>query len=305
DASGRATLHARIDDLEIEGGTNIEAGLELGYASVAEHRDGPGGREDRLMLFTDAQPNIGATDPSSFVGQARAGAAQGVGISAFGVGLDLGAALAREVSETRGGNSFYLADAEAIATVFDHEFEYIVTPVAYSLHFEVRPALGFSFVDAYGTPDADASGEVEVSIATVFLSRRGGAMAVLLDGDLSEVQPGESVVSFALDYQSLDGEPGGATLEAEWLGGDFPIGESGLADSSGSAKLAVLLDEFLALEAAAAYCEGALARAEAIRRIDEAAARLEQAAALLDDAPLREELKLMQKLSANVAADGC
>jgi Ca-activated chloride channel homolog len=303
-ASGRETLHAAITNLDVEGATNIEAGLMLGYDSVDQHRDGFGGHEDRVMLFTDAQPNVGATGSESFLGLVRDAADQGMGISVFGVGLDLGAELAREVSEVRGGNSFYLG-ADAIATVFETDFDYIVTPVAYSMHFNVRPSMGFSFARTYGTPDADADGEVDFSVATGFLSSRGGAMAVLLDGDLSQAVEGEPVVSFSLDYQTLDGEVMSETFEVEWLGGDLPISEVGRADHSGSAKLAVLLDEYLALDAASQSCDGTLSEAEALVRIDEAAVRLEDMAELLNDDPLQEEADLMRTLGENLAGPGC
>lgn len=305
DMSGRGALHKSITALETEGATNIEDGLALGYASVGEHGDGLGGREDRVMLFTDAQPNVGPTDPGSFVGMARSGAELGVGISAFGVGLDLGAELARELSEVRGGNSFYLSDADAIATVFDADFDFIVTPVAYSLRFEVRPGAAFSFAKAYGTPDADANGEVDFSIATAFLSSRGGAMAVMLDGDLSEVTPGDSVISFTLEYETIEGELVDETFEAQWFGGDLPISELGRADHGGGAKLAVLLDEYLALGAGASYCAGSLTQEQALGRIDEAAKRLDDMADLLNDDPLREEAKLMRTLADNVDAQAC
>jgi Ca-activated chloride channel family protein len=304
DASGRATLHAAITGLEVEGATNIEAGLMLGYAWVDGNHDGFGGHEDRVMLFTDAQPNVGATGSESFLQLVRDGAEQGMGISVFGVGLDLGVDLAREISEVRGGNSFYL-DADAIATIFDDEFDYMVTPVAYGMHFNVRPTTGFSFSRTYGTPDADADGEVDFSVATGFLSSGGGAMAVLLDGDLSQVEQGQWVVSFALDYETVDGELLSETFEVEWLGGDLPIGEAGSADHAGSAKLAVLLDEYLALEAGSLFCDGQLAEADALARIDQAAARLDDMATLIGDDPLRDEAALMRQLAENVAGAGC
>jgi Ca-activated chloride channel family protein len=304
DASGRATLHDAISDLEVEGATNIEAGLMLGYAEVGEHRDGFGGREDRLMLFTDAQPNVGATGSESFLQLVRDAGEQGMGISVFGVGLDLGVELAREISEVRGGNSFYL-DADAIATIFVDELDFIVTPVAYAMHFNVRPTTGFSFSRTYGTPDADADGEVDFSVATGFLSASGGAMAVLLDGDLSQVEPGQSVVSFSLEYETTEGELLSETFEVEWLGGELPIGEAGLADHAGGAKLAVLLDEYLALEAGSLFCDGQLTEAEALARIDQAAARLDDMAVLLADEPLADEAALMRTLAENVAGAGC
>ena len=305
DASGRAALHAKITALEIEGSTNIEEGLVSGYASLDGTRDGLGGREDRVMLFTDAQPNVGATDPDSFVGIVEAGADEGVGVSVFGVGADFGAELARRVSEVRGGNSYYFGDEATVSQVFGAEFEYLVTPVAYDLHFTVRPSEGFGFLAAYGTPDANASDEVDVSIATAFLSARGGAMAVVLDGDLDALSPGAPVVSFALEYQTADGQAQAGSIDATWLGGgDLPIGTAGIADDAGSAKLAVLLDEFLALEAGAAFCEGSLTQTEALARIDEAATRLAAMSQLLGDAALNDEASLMHKLAANLD-DGC
>jgi Ca-activated chloride channel family protein len=302
DAQGLMQLHAVISALEVDGATNIEAGLARGYASMAEHVDGSGGREDRVMLFTDAQPNVGPTDSQSFVGQAQAGAEQGVGISVFGIGLDLGAELANAIGQVRGGNSFYLGDADAIASVFDDEFDMIVTPVAYDLHFDVRPAEPFSFVAAYGAPDAAPAGNVEVSLATAFLSERNGAMAVLLDGPIDVLEGGETVVSFALDHTTLEGQHISQNLDAKWLGGALPIAESGHADGPGVAKLAVLLDAYLALSAAAETCYESLPQAEALARIDEAAARLDAVGDALGDQPLHDTADLLRQLSENVTA---
>ncbi len=300
DGVGRAQLHEAIDALEVDGSTNIEAGLALGYESMAGFVDGSGGVEDRLMLFTDAQPNTGATDSASFVSQVQGRADTGVGISVFGVGLDLGAALADAVGQVRGGNSFYLADEDAIANVFDDEFDMIVTPVAYDLHFDARPSEPFAFVAAYGTPDAAPDGSVEVSLATVFLSKRDGAMAVVLEGPQAQLVEGETVVSFALEHTTLDGQLVSQTFDASWRGGSTPIGESGHADGVGAAKLAVLLDAHLALSAAADTCYGTLPRDEALARIDAAAARLDELGDALADQPLRSDAELLRKLADNV-----
>jgi hypothetical protein len=89
------------------------------------------------------------------------------------------------------------------------------------------------------------------------------------------------------------------------LGGDLPISEIGRADHAGSAKLAVLLDEYLALEAGSLFCDGQLSEAEALARIDEAAMRLDDMAELIGDDPLQDEADLMRKLAENVAGTGC
>jgi hypothetical protein len=130
-------------------------------------------------------------------------------------------------------------------------------------------------------------------------------MAVLLEGDLNQVGPGQSVVSFSLDYESVDGEALGETFEVEWLGGDLPISATGRADQAGGAKLAVLLDEYLALEAGSMFCDGQLGEPDALARIDQAATRLDDMAALIGDDSLADEAALMRKLAENVAGAGC
>lgn len=303
DDSGRELLELGISNLFLRGGTNIERGLLFGYDRVEDHHDGYGGVEDRVMLFTDAQPNIGSTDSGSFLALVNDGASKGIGISVFGVGLDLGADLAREISEARGGNSFYLS-ASQLETLFQAHFDEIVSPVAYDMRFNVNPSPGFSFVRSYGTPDANADGEVDFSVATGFLSSHGGAMAVLLEGDLSEAE-GQPVVSFSLDYETPTGAPLSESFDVGWLGGDIPISDLGRADHSGSAKLAVLLDEYLALEAGALACAGQLSESDALARIDEAAARLENLAQTLNDDLLADEAELMRKLGENLTSAGC
>src|SRR5262249_41755723 len=101
DEGGKLSLHDAITNLHTEGGTNIEAGLSLGYQQVGVDNDGFGGHEDRVMLLTDAQPNIGVTETGSFVDMVNAGADAGIGISVFGVGLDLGAELTTTISELK------------------------------------------------------------------------------------------------------------------------------------------------------------------------------------------------------------
>jgi Ca-activated chloride channel family protein len=301
DSGGRAKLHRRIDRLSEGGGTDIEAGLEKAYKEVHRHDDGHGGREDRVMLFTDAQPNIGATATSEFMQIVGGEADEGVGISVFGVGIDLGFDLAREISELRGGNSFYLSDLDAIEAVFDEDFDYIVSPMAYDVDFRIEPRGGMSFERAIGAPDADASPDVHFSIATAFASSRGGAMGVLLHGTPAE---GSAVADLSLTYETRDGDLVKESFTARWEGGKLPLGQIVAADHPGVLQLAVLYDEFLALSAGASYCEDALTLQQARRRVDKAAKRLQHAADDYNQPPLAEEAELMRKLSENLGAGG-
>lgn len=306
DAPGRAALRTAVDNLAPRGGTDIEAGLLVGYSQVAPHA-GADDVGDRVMLFTDAQPNVGATGLDSFLGMARYYGAAGIGISVFGVGLDLGAELAQEVAAVRGGNYFYLADNDAIAQVFDEEFDYIVTPLAYDLEVTVDAAEGLRFAEAFGAPLDQPGPKVEFGASTLFLSARAGGMGVTIEaesGELPTEGPAE-LATFALDYLET-----GATsvtsgsLTVTWLGGAEIAGQQTAADALGVYKMAVLLDEYLSLVAAADYCDGGLTAQEAIARISEAATRIEVVASHLVDPALEAEVALMNQLADNVALEG-
>jgi Ca-activated chloride channel family protein len=300
DAGGRERLHSAVEQLDAGGSTDIEEGLDTAYDQVAD-RAGQPGVEDRVMIFTDAQPNVGATDSDSFLGMARYHASAGVGLSVFGVGLDLGDELATAISETRGGNYFYLATIDDIAQVFDEDFDYMVTPVAYDLEVEVVAVEGLAFEQAWGAP-LDHPGDTALSFgtATLFLSSRQGGMGVWMS---SEVVPAElsDLASFKVRYEPASGgAPVVQDLAVAWAGGAVIGGSQTLADDVGVYKMTGLVDEILALEGAAAFCTGDLASGHASGRISEAIARLGELAGALEDSALAEEVALMRQLQENL-----
>ncbi len=81
----RSILQA-INQLKADGSTNIEEGLAVGFAELAKLESAPG-YQKRLMLFTDARPNVGRTDSTSFQAITQKYAQQGIGLTAFGVGF--------------------------------------------------------------------------------------------------------------------------------------------------------------------------------------------------------------------------
>jgi Ca-activated chloride channel homolog len=310
DPQGMRALRNAIDRLRPMGSTNIEAGMQLGYGEVAPHA-AMAGYEDRVMLFTDAQPNTGNTGLNTFLGMARYYSQSGIGLSVFGVGLDLGTELATEVSETRGGNYFYLADEDAIAKVFDDEFDYMVSPVAYDLEVLVTPRTGWLVGDAYGAPLDEQAAVVDFGASTLFLSKRNGGMGITLvaDGQIlsmgedeepSEEQP-HDLARFELRYETADDfTPIEDELEVTWAGGSNIMRQQVPADDMGVYKMGYLVDEFLSLELGAAWCDGHAPLPETMVAIEEAALRLHEIALHLDSGPLEDEALLMEKLARNV-----
>jgi Ca-activated chloride channel family protein len=162
------------------GSTNIEAGLRFGYEQVAAHAGEPG-RSPRVFLMTDARPNVGTTGPHGFKTMMAGAAALGIGLGAFGVGIDFGQELAYEIFQTRNANYFFLEDEEKIAKVFDEEFVFMVTPAAHDVLVMMVPAGGAEIVDVMGVSDYRKGAEgTEMRIPSLFFSKRQGGGATLV-----------------------------------------------------------------------------------------------------------------------------
>jgi len=314
DERGKQRFLDEVARLESRGSTNIESGLQLAYDQVAPAA-GPGAPEDRVMLFTDAQPNVANTSASGFMGMARHYADDGIGLTVFGTGLDLGAGLADQMSQVRGGAYIYLPDRESIAGAFDVDFDYMVTPLAYDLQVQLTTAPGWRFVGAVGAPMDEAAGGtdgIDFGASTLFLSSGGGGMAVILaraPGAEGAAMPaaGDALAGFDLRYTKADDSgdvqesldlafDGGEAWSNEELGDTSP-----LADDLGVYEMAFLLDEVDALAAAGRFCDGSVRTEDASRAVTGARDRLDAGARQLDDAGLAEESRLMQKLSSNLS----
>lgn len=183
----RDAIISIIETFEPDGGTNIEAGLRRGF-EIAEANSEPEERMDRVMLLTDALPNVGHHAESDFLTLAQDYADRGIGLTTFGVGVNFGQELALAISQIRGGNYFFLEDEERISEVFDLDFDYLVTPLAYDMHLTFEPSPGLSVAGVYGIPTyEEGSDTVELDVATLFLSRSRGAIVIQLqaEGDVA------------------------------------------------------------------------------------------------------------------------
>ncbi len=281
----RERFHAQVRRIAAAGGTCIECGLKVGVGKVRA-RAGEG-RLGRVLLFTDAQPNIGGTSAGDFLPLVRAAAAEDIGLTAFGVGLDFGQALVTALSAERGANYVYLETVEKTRTVFDQDFDFLVTPIAYDLSLDVTPADGVALTGVYGLPgQAPEAPSASLTVKTVFLSRSRGALAARL----SAVRPGERLGRVRLGWTPVGGEAQAAELDAV-----APPGEAPVFSQAGTRKTFALTELALgAREACAEWQAGAHETAR--RRVSALADFLAGEATALGDAGLAQEAQLMAKL---------
>lgn len=299
----RAKLKTAVASISARNTTNMAAGLRKGSAFVQAYAGQPG-ISDRVMVFTDALTNTGDTDQSTFIQIAASNAAQNIGITLFGVGTDLNQDLVLAITGMRGGNYFFLQDAAKIATVFDVDFDYLVTPLAYDLNFQLLPAPGFIITAVYGfSAWRTGSTTVEFNLPSVFLSRNHGAIVVRLD-PANRVWPlGQSpLAELALTYTPADGSAQVTqSLEAAYSG-TAPLTDNTIFYSQRAVRKSVALVNTALAEGQACqiYWNSTGTRDDALGLLDATHTMLLTEAATLEDLDLPIEASNVAKLESNM-----
>jgi Ca-activated chloride channel family protein len=202
-------LRDRIDALRASGSTNMEAGMSLVRGMFAEAEIDA--EQKRVILLTDAQPNVGATSPGSFMEQVGDLERDGIGLTVIGTGIGLNPDVMEAMINLTGGNGFSISTAGQIPEFMDDNWPWMVCPTAYDLVVRPNPANGFTLGQGYGFPGA--SGELRA--ATMFLSRRRGALLLRLDGGPFE----QLAADLELGYHTPEGDPINQMLNLSLPGG--------------------------------------------------------------------------------------
>jgi Ca-activated chloride channel homolog len=298
-AGNREAILNAVRAISIDGSTNMEAGLRLGYDTA--FADAPGFKGNtRLMLFTDEQPNTGRIDADGFMGMAQAASKRGIGLTTIGVGVQFGDALAAQVSSVRGGNLFFIGSDADVKSVFDKQLDTMVSELAHDIRITMTPASGYKITAVFGVPGdtmtSAPDGAVTITVPTAFLSANGGGIFASLGKSRDrEFLPAETLagnappMTIALDYiDALHNMPGSDKVDVRAVS-DTPSVPLRTAH--------LLVDEYLAMKAATTAFHIAGDPKEAHRLLSGLQARIEGS----DIAGLEGEKRLTGDMLAQAA----
>ncbi|MEM8532501.1 MAG: von Willebrand factor type A domain-containing protein [Chloroflexota bacterium] len=106
-----------INSVQIEGSTNAEAGLEMGYELASKHFKNDG--INRVILCSDGVANVGATDPEGIRKTIRDYTAQGVYLTTVGFGMgNYNDYLMEQLANDGNGNYAYVDTLDEAQRVF-------------------------------------------------------------------------------------------------------------------------------------------------------------------------------------------
>jgi len=132
---GDPRLLAVATDLLPRDSTDLSSGLRAGYALARAHAAPE--RLNRVVLVTDGEANVGATDAETIAAAARDGDRDGIYLVGVGVGDGFNDTLLDAVTDLgRGAYVFLDSDAEA-AEVFDERFTEVMDVAARAVRLEL------------------------------------------------------------------------------------------------------------------------------------------------------------------------
>ncbi len=112
----KRSVNATIEELHVDGSTNLQAGLEKGY--VTARKGYRSGQTNRVILLSDGLANNGETDVDRLVNEVNEAAAKGITLLGVGVGADYGDALMEKLADKGNGFTAYVSDLAAARTLF-------------------------------------------------------------------------------------------------------------------------------------------------------------------------------------------
>ncbi len=177
-------LHKEIDKIQTRDLTDINLGYSTaskmirGNPSLLEESKN-GEYETRIILLTDAMPNIGGGQiDHSLRGMVERNAKDKIYSTFIGIGVSFNSDFIEKVSKVRGANYYSVHSEEEFKKRMDNQFEFMVTPIVFdvslSLDTENSP---FEILNIFGS-DVEITEENKakdiLKINTLFPSAREG-----------------------------------------------------------------------------------------------------------------------------------
>ncbi len=130
------TLRRAIDLMRPRGATDVNLGLERGYA-IADAAYQPT-YNNRVILVTDALTNTGNTDPRSMATVSKFYDSRKIRLSGVGVGRTFNDALLDKLTERGKGAYVFLGSEAEVDAVFGSRFISLLETTAMDVHFQLH-----------------------------------------------------------------------------------------------------------------------------------------------------------------------
>jgi Ca-activated chloride channel family protein len=169
----RKDLEKKIHGMKATGTTDMAAGLRLSIEEVTKNLQREG--VNRVVLVGDGVPN----DDRDVLPLVAKATAQGISVTALGLGNDYDETLMGRIAQQSGGRFFYVEDSAKVASFFAEEVTRLHKVVARHAVLELHPGPGVSVMGVVGRTFTGLERGVAVQLGDLSLDEQAEVVVEL------------------------------------------------------------------------------------------------------------------------------
>jgi hypothetical protein len=220
----RRLFKSAVDSVRPGGGTNLRAGLELGYKEVmSNYRDD---YTNWVLFLTD-----GRGSSSGMFEMAETYRDLGIGISTIGLGENFDLQLMRTLAERGGGSSRFISDRRRMEEIFGSGLSRMIVPVVKDVELELELLQNIALQSTWGADHRIRGQKIFYSLSSVHL---GDYETIVVQTRIprQNVQGMKAIARLEVSYRSMEGRTARLRpieLEAKFVPMENPI--DGISDA--------------------------------------------------------------------------
>jgi len=143
-----------VSHISAAGGTNLVEGLNVGYVTL-QKKDDLAKVPRRIFLFSDGNVNVGISDKNQIWKIAESYVANGVKVSAFGIGNNFDEVLMKGLAKSGNGEYFFIDSAGSIPKIVSKAIHGLMDITANDVSIKLRGGNGLLVKSIYGQENVD------------------------------------------------------------------------------------------------------------------------------------------------------
>ena len=209
-----AKTKEHILEITPRGGTNFEAGYKRGTELFTDEMLSNGEYDNRIIVITDAMPNLGTTSKDGLTKFVKDNAEKGIYTSFVGVGVDFNTEVIECLSDVKGANYYSVHNSEEFKKKMGEEFDFMVTPLVFDLELKLD-SNQYDIREVYGTDTKTKTTGTIMKVNTLFPASsnsegevKGGVILIKLSPRMFTTEyPNEQAMytKVVVSYKDKDG----------------------------------------------------------------------------------------------------
>jgi Mg-chelatase subunit ChlD/TolB-like protein len=194
----RLQFKQKVHEIEAGGGTNLVAGLKLGYKEVMTYF-----REEytnRVLFLTD-----GRGDSEGILDMAAQYRELGVNVSTIGLGTDFDLKLMQDLARNGGGSSRFISDRKEMEETFGSELDRMAVAAALDLSMECELLIDAEIKGTWGYDNVIKGNTIRYSLPTLH-HRDYETILVHTNIPPNRLKGNKDIMRFTVTYTNLEGK---------------------------------------------------------------------------------------------------